>query len=403
MKAAGYSSKNYSWLIPLGVALYWFGLFFLSHFTGKPISEWLVHLGVPALEQSFSDARLVGLWCDESKAGRDPYHHPPIDEAGRILRMNYPPLYFGFGWLGLGKETAFIYGILLAAAFALSATWIAGPCSKGCACIWIALLCSPVSVFACERGNFDILVFFFLSLSVAVRSYAFLAGGLILLAATFKLFPIAGLAAVFARSGRGVFAALAGLACFGVYLFFIQDWLPFIFGSLSSNVSCAFGSAVVPNQLGRPEWAILFKIALLIGGSCLGILGLVRADVSEPVCHERASFAAWIGVPIFGLLILSGVQFDYKLIFLFFAVPAALELASGLNATLRAGARIWIGLFFCYSYWMFFSGEACLRNFLLKQAVASLLFLLSCFLFGAIARPVALRLFNPSFARISKK
>jgi hypothetical protein len=85
------------------------------------------------------------------------------------------------------------------------------------------------------------------------------------------------------------------------------------------------------------------------------------------------------------------VQFDYKLIFLLFAVPAAIELASGLNATLRAGARIWISLLFFYSYWMFFSGEACLRNFLLKQAVALLLFLLSCFLFGAIARPAVLR------------
>lgn len=391
MKAAGDSSQNYSWLIPLGVALYWIGLFSLSHFTGKPVSEWLVHLGVPALEQSFSDAQLVGLWCDESKSGRDPYRQPPTDEEGRILRMNYPPFYFGFGWLGLSKETVFIYGILLAAAFTLSATWLAGFCSKGCACIWIALVCSPVCVFACERANFDILVFFFLSLAVVVRSYAFLSGGLVVLAASFKLFPIAGLAAVFARSGRGVCAALAGLVCFGGYLFFIQDSLPFIFGSLSSNVSCAFGSAVVPNQLGRPEWAILFKIALLISGSCVGILGLVRADASEPVCQERASFAAWIGLPIFGLLVLSGVQFDYKMIFLLFAVPAALELASGLNAKLRVGARIWMGLLFSYSYWMFFSGEACLRNFLLKQAVASLLFLLSCFLFGAIARPAILR------------
>lgn len=373
------------------MAAYWLGLFFLSHFTGKPISEWLVHLGVPALEQSFSDARLVGLWCDESKAGRDPYHQPPIDQDGRILRMNYPPLYFGLGWLGLGSETALIYGVLLTAAFVLSATLLAGFCSKGCACIWIGLLCSPVCVFACERGNFDILVFFFLSLSVAVRSYVFLAGGLIVLSATFKLFPIVGLAAVFSRSWRGVLAALAGSACFGGYLFFIQDWLPFIFGSLSTNVSCAFGSSVVPNQLGRPEWAILFKIALLIGGIFVGIFGFVRAGVSEPACQERASFAAWIGVPIFGVLVLSGVQFDYKLIFLLFAVPAAIELSSGLNATLRIGARIWIGLFFFYSYWMFFSGEACLRNFLLKQAVGLLLFFLSCFLFGAITKPAILR------------
>jgi hypothetical protein len=129
----------------------------------------------------------------------------------------------------------------------------------------------------------------------------------------------------------------------------------------------------------------------MIGGCCVGIFGLVLARVSEPVCQEKASFAAWIGVPIFGLLVLSGVQFDYKLIFLLFAVPAAIELSFSLNATLRMGARIWIGLFFCYSYWMFFSGEACLRNFLLKQAVVLLLFLLSCFLFGAIAKTEILR------------
>jgi hypothetical protein len=375
-------------MIPLAFALYWAGLFSLSHFSGRPVSEWLVHLGVPALEESFSDASLVGLWCDEQKAGRDPFQQPPIDAEGRVLRMNYPPLFFGFGFMGLASKTAPIFGVSLAVLFVFSVTLLAGSCSLGSACIWVALVCSPVSLFACERGNFDILVFALLSVAVAMRSREFIAGALIVSAAALKLFPIVGLLAIFSRGRKGLLAALVGAVCFGAYMFLIWDFLPLIFGSLSTNVTCAFGASVVTNQLGRSEWAVFFKVGSLISGILAGVLGFAVATSSQSGSYQGKSFfAALIGLPVFGVLFLSGVQFDYKLFFLFLAVPLSIELQNSPIRTFNIAARLWMGVLFFYSYWMFFSGESCLRNLLLKQFVSWGLFLLSCFLFGSIAKP----------------
>ncbi|MEI8293282.1 MAG: glycosyltransferase 87 family protein [bacterium] len=391
INASNARTKNYAWVIPLGFALYWTGLLALSQLSGKPVSEWLVHLGIPALKESFSDARLVGLWCEEQKTGQDPYRHPPVDGEGRVLRMNYPPLFFAFGFFGLRVQNIPVFGIFLGIIFILSVTLLAGSCSLASACVWVALVCSPVCIFVCERGNFDILVFALLAAAVAMRFREFLAGALVVLAAALKLFPVVGLAALFLRSRRGIWSAFCGVVCFGGYLIFIFEWLPFIFGSLSSNVSCAFGASVLPNQLGRPEWAVFFKFGMLIAGGIACLFGFSLAKSHLESCQERSSFAAGIGLPIFGALVLNGVQFDYKLIFLLFAVPAAIEVVNSSNDAFRTVVRIWGAAFFIYAYWMFFSGEACLRNFLLKQFAGWALYLLSCCFFGLILKPAIAR------------
>jgi hypothetical protein len=78
-------------------------------------------------------------------------------------------------------------------------------------------------------------------------------------------------------------------------------------------------------------------------------------------------------VPVYLLVFLSGDQADYKMIFGLFALPAMM-------AWLRLGSgdrwipKTWILLFLLYSYWLFFSDEGSLRNMLLRQIIAWILF-----------------------------
>jgi hypothetical protein len=381
------SIRNYAWLILLVAGLYWGVVFGISVLSGRPLQEWLVHLGVPALNHLFSDMKLVGVWCDWSSFGRNPFLDPPEDLAGRVLRMNYPPIFLATRWIGLSSSNFYFYGIIFSTIFYVMVASLAQPRSVNSAMIWIAIVCSPAVVFAVERANFDLLVFSFLVLSVIAMSKPWISALCILIPSLLKFFPIVGLASIIGSGRRGWVVFSLGLAVFAIYLLGIRAWLPFIFGSLDGNVSCAFGASVLPAKFGKPDFQLIAQGIFAVLGVIAGVAGIICGGKVSGV-SEKAAFAARLGLPIFLLLFLSGAQFDYKTIFLILSVPAIIELINHVNSTLRNWGVIWMVCFLAYLYWMFFSGESCLRNFLLKQGLASLLFVLSAFLCGVFYQKV---------------
>jgi hypothetical protein len=372
------------WLVLAGVGTYWALVFGVSAASGRPVHEWLVHLGVPALEGEFGDMALVAVWCDWAADGKDPYREPPVDGEGRVLRMNYPPVFLSLGWLGLSSGSFRSHALLWGAAFYLALAAFAQPASLREALAWIGIACSPAVVFAVERANFDLAVFVLLAAAALLHGRPWASALCMVAAAFLKFYPFAGLGAVAASGRRGWFAFAAAAAVFAVYLFTIRGWLPFVFGSLDGNVSCAFGAGVVPAEIGRPDLQPAFQLGFLALGLAAGLCGLFFG-VSGAVVAGGPLFSARLGLPVFLLLFLSGAQFDYKMAFLVFAVPACLGFSRGAGVVRLAG-RLWLACFFAYIYWMFYSGESCLRNFLLKQAVASVLFLASAFLCGFVFR-----------------
>jgi hypothetical protein len=247
--------------------------------------------------------------------------------------------------------------------------------------IWIAIVCSPAVVFAVERANFDLLVFAILVLSAQFGGHPLYSAACILTSSFLKLYPIVGLTALIGYGRRGWVVFLLGLVAFAFYLFWIREWLPFIFGSLDGNTSCAFGAGVLVGHLGNPhlQWAL--QVLFAVTGFFVGMAGLFFGkNLLRVSC--KVIFMARLGLPIFLLLFLSGSQFDYKMIFLLLAVPAVFEILEKGKSFYRNAAVLWMGCFLGCLYWMFFSGESCLRNFILKQILASLLFFLSAFLSG---------------------
>lgn len=398
-------SFKYIYIIILGVCFYWGMIFSISSISGVPVHQLLVHLGVPALKKPCSDMSIVATWCDWSSDGRNPFVQPPIDTEGRTLRMNYPPVFLSLRWIGLSASSFQVHAVFLSLAFYLVFAFFACPSNFRDLLIWIGIACSPAIVFAVERTNFDLLVFVLLAMATFLHARLLTVVAFIFSASLIKFYPFAGLPAVLESGRRGWVAFLAGVALFVAYLYSIRGFLPFIFNSLDGNVSCSFGAGVIPAVIGRPDLQLAFQMIFLCFGFLVGIIG-VYLGRHQIGMEARASFAGRVGLPIFIVLFLSGAQFDYKMVFLIFVVPASLYLMRNPSALVQTVGKIWLFCYFIYTYWMFFSGEACLRNFMIKQGVATLLFLFSCLICGVLYRELLvdwLKLFKKRSSQIAIK
>jgi hypothetical protein len=378
-------AKKYIFIIIFAICFYWAAIYGIASISGMPPQQILVHLGVPALKSEFSDMSLVASWCDWSADGKNPFVEPRIDAAGRTLRMNYPPIFLSLRWIGISASNFYLYAVFLSLAFYLALAFFARPTCFRDLLVWIGIACSPAIVFAVERANFDLAVFVLLAMGTFFYARRFAVVACILSASLLKFYPLAGMIVAIDNCRRGWVSFSVGVALFAAYFYSIREFLPYIFNSLDGNVSCAFGAAVIPAAIGRPDLQLAFQFLFLCLGFFVGTIGvyLTRHQIGM---GSRECFSGRLGLPIFIVLFLSGAQFDYKMIFLIFVVPTSLCLMRNPSALYQNIGKIWLIFYFIYTYWMFFSGEACLRNLILKQGVAILLFLLSCFICGALYR-----------------
>jgi hypothetical protein len=356
--------------------------------------------GVPALSHPFMDLHGVMSWCELFRAGGDPALQEtviifPGEAPYPNFRMNYSPVVFLLSYMGLHSESVPVWGALLAALYLISVWVLACPMSLKQSLFWIAVVFSPASALVMERGNLDTMVFAMLAGALLLRNWPPLESGLILASSTMKFFPIAAMLAPWLGGRRGARIAAAGATLiFILLLTMLTGRLGAIATSLGSQDHTAFG-AVVPACLLRsaavigPEAGVmighLFKAAAWVLGIGFFLFGFLRRDGKEGVwISERSRHAFLLGAPVYFLLFLSGNQMDYKVIFLFFMIPAMLELRCSEKSFLSTAATFWIALLGIYSYWTFFSDEGSLRNALLKQVVMWGVFCLGGWLAGKI-------------------
>ncbi len=356
--------------------------------------------GVPALSHPFMDLHGVTSWCELFRSGGDPALQDtvilfPGEPPYPNFRMNYSPLVFLLSYMGLHPESIPVWGALLAVLFIISVWVLACPTSWKQSAFWIAATFSPASALVMERGNLDTMVFAMLAGALLLRNRPPMESGLILAASSMKFFPIAALLAPWAGGRRGARVATAGAALLFLFLLaMLTGRLGAIATSLGSQDHTAFG-AVVAACLLRNSFLIGPEVGLMLGhllkGAAwllgigfflLGFLG--RGGNGGVLISERSRHAFLLGAPVFFLLFLSGNQMDYKVIFLFFMIPAILEVRRSEKSPLSAVATIWIVLLGVYSYWTFFSDEGSLRNALLKQMVMWAVFCLGGWLAGKI-------------------
>ena len=298
-------------------------------------------LGVAPGSVAFGDLRSVTSGWECTRNGIDILELNPCDQGQRPA--NYPRIWMSLSALGLGTDQTVILGLLIAGVFLLAALLIIpSSASLGQALMYSLALCSPAVMLGVERGNVDLLIFAMLALAVALfrrRWGALLASTLIVLCAMLKLFPLLA-AGVLARAPRRQAATCLGavLAAFLGYALVIRHDLAVLWRVTPQPEEFSYGIRLLS------EWAATAANALAPGASrtfrawdlallaaALG-LALWTARRSDPLPGPTPPPGRQATVDLFvagaGIYLGSYAftrNFDYRLVFLLFALPQVIR------------------------------------------------------------------------------
>ena len=182
-----------------GIGLVVFGLMALLYVVGpRSLYHHLLLIWVGEDLFSFSPYRpfvdigeyLAALECQ--RLGWDVFVHDPCDVLGR---PHIYPVWLTPHLIGLDTSDRGWLGVTLAVSFICSVAWITNPRTIGEASAYLVAMLSPVSVYAIDRANMDLLGF----VSMVVAAFLFnrsrlerVAAYLVIFAmATLKFYPIA--------------------------------------------------------------------------------------------------------------------------------------------------------------------------------------------------------------------
>jgi hypothetical protein len=341
------------------VILYRAGLGSLYH---SLLSAWGANLEffVPIPYRPFIDIHeyLAALECQ--RLGWDVFVNNPCDALGRTHTY---PVWLTPHLIALDTSDTGWLGASLAIAFISSVAWIANPQTlRECAIYLIAML-SPVSAYAIERANMDLLVF----VSVVVAAFIFSRGGLgritayavIFLMATLKFYPIAamGLALNEKRWRLILVAAITGIVWIA-FLYAVRHEISQMLANLPDlpPLGAVFGGfdsfAVVRESLSRhfPQWAkpiglmifFLYAAATLVAMVMSAFLsrGLLRVGVVVEGSDRNVALFI-IGAFIVICIFFIGYNTLYREIFLLMLLPYAFDSSRKRNL-FNAHRRFWV-------------------------------------------------------------
>lgn len=337
--------------------------------------------GVPSMSPSFADTRGGVTVPLESHLEGDKIWQPNArDPWGRAF--NFPRVWLLLEPLGINQSHTNIIGLSLALIFFACLWRLAQGLSLKEGLYFSLLAFSPVTLFAVERGNVDLLMFALLAAAAMLfdlRNSYRLAGSaaLVMLAAIAKLFPFFGITLFWSLPRRKCLKVTAICsALFGGYLLLTASDLKQISNATPRPTFLAYGSDVLlASVIGNSSLtAVVSKIAFLL---LLGVVWLrlrksdqslsatALTEVEEP-SFELNCFRVGASVYLGSFLFMS--NFDYRLIFLFFTVPQCLRWYKTTTLLRKASLLNLICIALAF-HWYFFSNENILRLMLVKQAI----------------------------------
>ena len=285
--------------------------------------------GIPAMTPHFADARVILSGLESRRDGYNPLVDNPRDPWKRP--MNYPRVWLLLGSFQLDQRHTTAMGLLFIAAFALGLCLMSAEIDRSTA--WLLAVCafSPAVLFGVERANNDLLMFLILALALTVLQRSRLAAlTLVGVGTLLKLFPFLGIT-MFLRVPRREFLRLLWVAVgFGVlYAFLTIDDLYRIREVTPQSVRLAYGANVVwasfQVHFSRPlvAWSLVVTSYIAVVLACVAAIALRRHTMrvygparSDHLDAFRVGSAVYLGS--FVLF----VNWDYRLMFLLFTLPA---------------------------------------------------------------------------------
>ncbi len=363
------------------VLLTMLGCFFLLLFTTLSPQNYPLwhHLGVPSLSPAFADARTLTVALESRLEGDriwEPNARDPWQRA-----FNYPRVWLLLGPLGINQSHTNIIGLSLALIFFLCLWRLARGLSLKEGLYFSLLLFSPVTMFAVERGNTDLLMFALLvaaAMLLDLRNTYKLAGSaaLIMVAAIAKLFPFFGIT-LFWSLPRKKWLTVTAIcsALFGGYLLLTANDLKLISNATPRPTFLGYGSDVLlASIIGNGSLTMLVsKIALvlLLAGVWLHWRKSDQASPDTALDSEEASFELncfRVGASVYLATFLMGNNWDYRMVFLFLIIPQCLRWYQTTTLFRKAALLNLICTALAF-HWYFYSNESVLRLMLVKQAI----------------------------------
>jgi hypothetical protein len=149
----------------------------------------LAFIGIPVSQYPFLDFQFILASVECWRHGINVYDHDPCDVLNRAF--NYPPLWLRFAFLP-GKDWTSLIGLCLAASFLLALAVLPPPRSWKEVLPRLVAALSPVTAYAVERANIDLIVFI-----LATAAGVFLVGPLPRRFAAYAMIVISGLLKIY--------------------------------------------------------------------------------------------------------------------------------------------------------------------------------------------------------------
>ena len=340
----------------------------LFHFLGP--DAWRLW-NVPVMSPSFADIRSILAGVEAQRLGYDPLYQNPLDPFGRV--MAYPRLWLILGIFNVDQSDTILLAVIELILFFIGLFIFLDRFDSTTAFLMAAFLISPAAVLCYERANNDLVAFFILACALAAASFSRVFSFLLIeLAALLKIYPIVALGYLIRESKRALVIWLSGgVAIFSAYVLLTWRDLQQILAMAPKGIDFNYGVTVIGLWIlditrSRQLANVIFVLSYLIFYILLMFL-LYRVDRRKyefPVENPRALDAFRVGALIYIGTFLQGNTWDYRLIFLIFALPQLVEWARLPDG--HQTARITLACFLLLSWAMILAERVNVIPFLLE-------------------------------------
>jgi len=296
---------------------------------------------------SFLDTRVVTGAAESFAAGYDPLRENPRDPSQRPL--NYPRVWHALGYLGVREAHSDVVGSIFVGLFLAGVGLAFARLDLRTGLLLLIFLASPAVLFGVERGNNDLVVFFLLALALAVGRRNHAAGLLpVVLAAVLKIYPAFALGYGLREGSRRALGLLAGAtAVLAVYLVATADDLTAMRGVTEKSYALSYGiettELLLRERFGLETSGVRWA---LTGCAVLALAlayGVGRRIAARPAASPHLdAFRIGTGVFLGTFLLIS--SWDYRLVFLYFAIPQLLAWIDVANGARDVRLAAWVSL-----------------------------------------------------------
>jgi len=311
--------------------------------------------GVPAMPSVFADLRSITAGIESQRAGYDPLYMNPNDPYGRP--MAYPRLWLTLGFLGIQQKDTLFLGLVVLGLYFLGILVFAEKMNWQSSLAIMAVAVSPAAMLAYERGNNDLLIFFLLALAlildVRIRGISF---GLVELAAFLKFYPLAALTYLLKVKKKDfLFWLIMGIGLFGIYAFLTWHDMDQVFSSAPKGTFLSYGVQVpgmfmieLYNSRATGNFVTCF-LYLFCYFLIVSILFFSSTAAAYPVESSRNLDAFRLSASIYIATFIQGDTFNYRLIFLIFAMPQLVEWMNQPSVRKAASITFALLIFTCWN------------------------------------------------------